>query len=314
MRNRTSRVLLIAAAWLLAGTASIAAAQIIDVEFHFTPFTGDPKEDRVRTVAGTARVYLNNVPIVEHPVREQTVPVLFAAREIAPSLWVRTATLGPLLRQGRNTLRVEFTPEDPKLAYRAQLRWAAVGDEVRRIERPGGGSATNRRDEGMDEQRGSGPLRFERNFNAPFGVPRPWHSYPPVGELSEDDRQQILRIVQSRVDAFKPDFSALYRLLADTDGIDAAKVRKAACLDKGYAAGIRLVAVPPGEIDLRTTGGPEVVVAARKGELFRPADFKPFERIRGEELQMCIGLSLQAAYPPRLIVVKPPSGRWEVVR
>ena len=305
---------LIAVAALLLVTAPVAQAQVVNVEFKFTPFVGDTKDDKVKTVPGTARVFINNVPIAVEEVRAQVVPVLFDAREIAASVWVPAASVGSVLRRGKNTIRIEFTPTDPKLPYRAQLRWASVGGEVRRTERPGGGSATNQQGEGVEEKAGPGPLRFERAFDAPFGVTRPWHANAPITTLSDAERAQIVALVQTRVDAFKPDFSGFYKLLEGNPQLEAAKVKKAACLDKGYAAGVRIAAAAPADIEVQTTGGPEVVVSARKGELYRPADPKAFERLKGDDMQMCVGMSLMVGFPPRLILVRSAAGAWEVAR
>jgi hypothetical protein len=37
-----------------------------------------------------------------------------------------------------------------------------------------------------------------------------------------------------------------------------------------------------------------------------------FARLKGEQLQMCAGIALSVAYPPRLVVAKTPTvaGRW----
>jgi hypothetical protein len=58
----------------LALSPSLAAAGVLNVEFKFTPFTGDTKEDHFESVPGTARVLLNGVPYAEQPVQEQTLP------------------------------------------------------------------------------------------------------------------------------------------------------------------------------------------------------------------------------------------------
>ena len=49
---------------LLMAAASLAPAAVINVEFKFTPFVGDPaKDDKVTTVPGKAAIFINNVPI-----------------------------------------------------------------------------------------------------------------------------------------------------------------------------------------------------------------------------------------------------------
>ena len=64
---------------------ALAAAGVLNVEFKFTPFTGDAaKEDHVESVPGQARVLLNGVPYADQPVQKQTLPVLFDEHEVFP--------------------------------------------------------------------------------------------------------------------------------------------------------------------------------------------------------------------------------------
>jgi hypothetical protein len=294
---------------------TLAAAGVVNVEFKFTPFTGDPaKADHVKTVAGKASVYLNNVPLSESDVREEEVPVLFEEREIAPSVWLPTASAGPGLRKGTNKIRVEFEPADAGSPYRAQLRWASVMDKVVKSEATGGRlSETNQSAEGVEEKDATGPVVFEREFVADFAVDRPWHHYAPVTSLSDEDKKALAALVKQRLDAFKPNFAAAYEILGKIPEIHLDEIKKAKCLDKGYAAGIRAEAQPVDRLDFVTTGNPEVVVRAKDGELYHPRDMKAFERIKSEELQMCIEVVFSALYPPRLAVVRSPAGKWEVV-
>lgn len=71
-----------------------ASAAVLNVEFKFTPYTGDPAGETVDSVAGTARVFLNGVPVIEQEVRRQTLPVMFEEREIGPAVWLPAASLG----------------------------------------------------------------------------------------------------------------------------------------------------------------------------------------------------------------------------
>ena len=89
-------------------------------------------------------------------------------------------------------------------------------------------------------------------------------------------------------------------------------MKAAKCLDKAYAAGARIAAPPAAEIEFVTTGSPEVVVRAKQGMLFFPADMSVFEKITDEDVQMCIGMALSVVYPPRLVVVRSAAGAWEV--
>jgi hypothetical protein len=293
--------------------SSAAAAKVINVEFKFTPFVGDPaKADQVETVAGHARVFLNNVPIAEQPVGQQEVPVLFEAREIAPSVWVPVDSLGSAVRKGKNTFRIEFQPADAKAPYRAQLRWASVNDASTAKGAPGRHASTNQSNEGVEDKRATGTVIFEREFIADFAADQPWHHYPAVTALSDGDKQQLTALVKARVDAFKPDFANLYAVLRGNEKIDVPALQQAKCLDKAYAAGVRIVAVPPEQIDFTTTGSSAVIVRSKTESLYSPADPAAFEKITDDETQMCISMALFGAYPPKLVVVRAPSGAWEV--
>src|SRR6185369_12718474 len=91
---------------------ALVSAKVLNVEFKFAPYVGDSKSDKVETVAGTARVFLNNVPIGEQEVQKQEVPVMFVEREIAAAVWVPVESLGPAVRRGKNTFRIDFEPTD----------------------------------------------------------------------------------------------------------------------------------------------------------------------------------------------------------
>jgi len=165
---------------LLCSTLAASAA-VINVEFKFTPFLGDPEKSKeVETVPGKARVFLNNVPIAQQDVRKDKVPVLFEEREIAPSVWVPMASIGPGLRKGKNKIRIEFEPTDPKLAYRAQLRWASVTDGETKTEEGGRVTATNQSGEGVEDKPSKGKSVLEREFTADFAKDLAWHHDPAV--------------------------------------------------------------------------------------------------------------------------------------
>jgi hypothetical protein len=42
-------------------------------------------------------------------------------------------------------------------------------------------------------------------------------------------------------------------------------------------------------------------------------DEAAFAKIEGEEKQMCAGVALMVAFPPRLVLVKTPEGSWQSV-
>ena len=106
-------------------------------------------------------------------------------------------------------------------------------------------------------------------------------------------------------------FEPIYKLLAAKPEVHVAEIRKMGCLEKAYAAGVRVPVPAATELEFSTTGS-AVVVVARKGGLY-PFDRKSFAKLKGEEMQMCAGIVLTMMYPPRLVVAKAPDGRWEVV-
>jgi hypothetical protein len=293
---------------------SLTSAAVINVEFKFTPFTGNAKQDeQVTTVAGKARVYLNNIFLAEQEVRQEKVPVLFEAREIAPSVWVPVASIGPALRRGRNSIRFDFEPGDAKASYRAQLRWAVVNDEATEQRSAGQITSTNQSGEGVEEKAAAGKLSMAREFDAPFATEYPWHRAPAVTALSSADRQALEALVKARADSFRPPFEGVYAALKTSPQIKVEDVRKSKCLDKAYAAGVRIDAPTAGQLDATLTGNAEVVLRSTSGDLFRPADPAKFQKIKGEEARMCAGMALYSAFPPRMVVARNPAGDWEAV-
>ncbi len=297
---------------LLCSTSAKSA--VVNVEFKFTPFTGDPaKQDQVDTVPGKARVFVNNALVAEQPVNKGSVPVLFEGREIGASVWLPVASLGPALRKGKNKLRIEFEPSDGKQKYRAQLRWAAVTDQVREETTADGQRSTNQADEGVDDKAAQGKLVMEREFNADFAKELPWHRYPAITTLTDADRKAIVALVKARSDAFKPNFSGVYQLLKNRPEVNIAEVQKAKCLDQVYAAGIRIDTPSAEQLDIAATGNAEVSIRRKDGDLYRPANPEAMEKIKDPSVMDCAGMVLFFAFPPRMAVVRTPAGAWEVV-
>jgi len=293
--------------------ASDAAGKVLNVEFKFTPFTGDPDAaDMVQTVPGHAVVWMNNIPVTEQDIEAEEVPVLFDEREVAASIWVPTESLGGMVRHGKNVIRIEFQPSSGKAPYRAQLRWSTVLDETSERERGNTHTVTNEADSGLDDRPATGKVVFEREFTAEFAADEEWHHWPAVTALTEDDRKALADLVAKRLAAFTPDFAAVYALIATNGGIDVDAVRKEKCLEAAWEAGIRIAAAPAGKIEYLTTGNAEVVVRAKDGPLFLPENAAAFDTITDPELQMCIGSALSGVYPPRLIVVRSKDGTWNV--
>ncbi len=111
---------------------------------------------------------------------------------------------------------------------------------------------------------------FEREFVADFARDLPWHHYPALTALGDDDKQRLAALVRGRAEWFKPDFAPLYKALAGTPELDVTGVRKAKCLDAAYAAGVRIAPPPADDLEFVTTGRPEVVVRRKGGHLFAP--------------------------------------------
>lgn len=309
MRKITGMLLL----WLLL-VAPLTRAVVINVEFKFTPFVGDPAKDQeVMTVPGKAVVSINNVMIAEQEVRAEKSPVLFDEHEVSAAVWVPMSSVGPVVRKGRNKIRVEFTPDDAGKTYRAQLRWASVTDEATEEVAPGSVKSTNQANEGVDDRKTvQGKVVFEREFAADFALDLPWHHYPAVTSLTEEDKQKIATLLKTRAEWFQPDFSAIYKAIEDNESLKVDDVRKARCLEAVYKLGVRVTAPPAGELEFTTTDGPEVVVTRKNGALFG-LDEKTFASVKDEEMQMCAGMALSVIYPGRLMAVRKPEGAWEVV-
>ncbi len=293
--------------------ATNTSAAVINVEFKFTPFLGDPSTaDHVQTVPGHAAVFMNNIPVAEQEVEQDEAMVLFDEREITASIWLPTESLGAMLRKGKNVIRIEFEPADAKQSYRAQLRWAEVHDETTESQEDGKGSATNQAGEGVDDRKVTGRVVMEKEFQADFATDRPWHHFPAITALTDGDRKQILALIQSRATAFKPGFEMIYEILESKPGMDVAALKGEKCLDKAYEAGIRVVSVPAEGIEMVTTGQAEVVVQSKEGQLFVPENPEALEKITDGDTQMCIGMALFGVYPPRIMVVKSKDGSWGV--
>ena len=80
--------------------SSWAGATVINVEFKFTPFVGDPeKDEKVTTIEGKAAIFINNVPASEQEVHADDVPVLFEEHEVAPAVWVPMSSVGPIVHK-----------------------------------------------------------------------------------------------------------------------------------------------------------------------------------------------------------------------
>jgi hypothetical protein len=289
----------------------LALGAVLNVEFRFAPYTGDPKDDQVETVAGTAHVSFNGVPFADEEVRKDEVPVMFDGREVASPIRIPVASMGPVLRKGRNTIRIEFEPKDASAAYKAQLRWASVTDQTREKDDGGRRTSTNQTDEGVESKDAKGKVVFERQFTADFAKDLPWHHQPPVTSVTDAEKEQIAAFVEERADWFEPDFAKVYEALGRQSRIPVGDVKKDRCLDAAYEAGVRVVAAPLDELEIVTTGQPEVVVRGKSGQIYG-GEGAAFEKIKDEKLQMCAGMALGVVYPSRLAVIRTAAGGWDV--
>ena len=289
-----------------------AMAAVINFEIQFTPFTGDIAKPEVQTVAGKAAVFLNNIPVAEQDVDQKAVPVLFDNREIAPAVWLPVKSMGGLVRKGKNLVRIEFVPADANAAYQSRLQWNEVTDSVSESRSGGAVTSTNRGGQGMETKKSQGKAVFEKEFTGDFATELAWHKYPSVAALSDDDRQKLVALVKERAEAFKPNFDAIYRILGSKPELQVAEIRKIGCLEKAHAAGVRVPVPAATDLEFATTGSAAVVIGRKAGWLY-PFDQKTFAKVKGEQVQMCAGVALSVAYPPRLVVAKTPGGRWEIV-
>jgi hypothetical protein len=289
------------------------SAAVINVEFKFTPFVGDPEKDKeVETVPGQAHIFLNNVPVADQEVRANKVPVLFEDHEIAPAVWVPVKSLGGVLRKGKNKIRIEFEPKEAGANYRAELRWASVTNQVTERQNGNSGTNTNEANIGVLDRKATGKVVMEKEFTADFAPDKPWHHYPAVTTLSDADKKKIAALLAERADWFKPDFAPIYKALAPNEQIQVDQIRHAKCLDAAYRDGLRLQAPSYDDLEFVTTGGPEVVVRSNKGDLFGLNE-KSFAVVKDEPTQMCAGIALSTVFPPHLVVVRNAAGAWETV-
>lgn len=304
--------LAVAVALLLLGVAP-ALAGVVNMEFRFTPYLGNPaKADNVESVPGKARVFVNNVFFAEEDIEKDKVMVLFDDRQLMGPVWITTDNMGPRLRKGKNLLRVEFTPGNPGLAYNAELHWAAVMDEAVESRSEGRYSGTNMAGPGREVKKAKGKVVLERAFIADFAQDLPWHHAPAVTALSDDDKRAIAAVVSKRAEEFTPDFAATYRILGQKGNFDIPGIKEKKCLDQSYKVGVRPAAPPADQLEITLTGNPEVVVGRKGGEELYAFDVKLFERIKDEEVMMCAAIAISAAYPSNLVMVRTPVGGWEV--
>lgn len=281
---------------------SLGFTKVLNVEFKFAAYTGDVKAATVELVPGTVRVLVNNLPFADQEVVKRATPVTPEDHAITSALWVPTESLGPILRKGKNTIRIEFEPTDVKAPYRTQLRWASILDK---------GSKANPADKGSEDKEATGKVVLERTFDAPFAVDQPWHHLPPVTAITDADKQQMVALLKARAETFKPDFAPVYAELSKDKNLKVGEIKKLKCIESVYDAGLRISPPAVEDLDFGITGNPEVVIT-RKGvrqPLFQ-FDSAPFGKIENDEVQMCAGITMMRAFPPKMVVVRSADGKW----
>ena len=90
-------------------------------------------------------------------------------------------------------------------------------------------------------------------------------------------------------------------------------MKKAKCLENAYKVGIRIKAPTLEQLEAVVSNSPELLLQGKGGSPLHPFNRVAFEKIKGDENQMCAAMALFTLYPPRLIVVRTPAGKWEVV-
>ncbi len=292
-----------------------APAAVLNVEFGFVPYTApaDPAAKQVTSVAGKAVVYLNNLVVAEQELEPRDLSVLFEERDISPAVWVPASSMGPGLRKGVNRIRVEFTPANPTQPYLARFSWSEVTDqETRTDDGAGRSTATNYGGAGKEERPVTGKVVFERGFTADFAVERAWHHYPPITAVSPADKASLIALLKERAALFKPNFAAAYKLLEKQPNLTVPAMKKAKCLENAYKVGIRVKAPTAAQLETVVTNNPELLLQGKGGSPLHPFDRAAFEKIKGDENQMCAAMALFTLYPPRMTMVRNPVGKWEV--
>lgn len=227
-----------------------------------------------------------------------------------------------MVRRGDNLLRLRFTPKDGSLPYRSQFRWLVVEDKTTTSTTAKGSMLTsNYGSEGREDQETRGPAKVQQAFQAPFARVEPWHEVPAVTALAPDDRAVILDLIRRRAALFAQDFAAAHSHLASLprDGgitLDVPEIRRLACLEAGYAAGMRVAAPAEADLQLVTTNSP-VVVARGTGEfLFRfpnePGMAERYAAIPNDK-GFCLAISFNMLFPKRLLLVKGVDGQWQML-
>ena len=301
-------------------------ARPLNVEFKFTPYLPPPKNaEKVTTVEGVAALELNGVPLAEETLEAKSALVIAPREEgieVFPAVWMNALQMQPLLRRGDNLLRLTFTPKNGAKPYRSQFVWTVIEDQTTTSTTAKGTQlTTNHGAEGREDREVSGPVTVQKTFQAPFAKVEPWHAAPAITTLTSADRAAILELLRRRAVLFTPNFEAAYRFLAtlpkdQSISLDMPQVRRLACLEAGYATGMRVAAPADADLKLITTGSP-VVVARGEGDVLmsfpnQPGMAKRFEALPNDK-GFCLAITFNMLFPKRMLLVKGMDGQWQIL-
>ncbi len=203
---------------------------------------------------------------------------------------------GPIIRKGKNSIRVEFEATDSTVEFKATLAWMFSNYDQSRVSKT----------EGADTKAGKGKITITREFTAPFVEDLPWHHYPPVQSLTETDKLSIAALLQTLANAFKPNFARVYARI----GPEAAEIRSMGCIENAYARGIRMRAASLDQLAFEVAGTPEVAVRGKGVRLFVPNDARFGDKVNND---VCLMTLFDTAFASILHVAKSPTGVWQIV-
>jgi hypothetical protein len=275
--------------------AATGSAEIVNAEFGFDMYTGDrSKQSKLKAVPGRMRVFFNDISFRNQKSFDRELAVMSGNIMSGNGIFVSRA--GPIIRKGKNSIRVEFEATDSNVEYNATLAWTFSNYDQSGVSKT----------DGTDTKTGKGKITITKEFTAPFAEDLPWHHYPSVQTLTETDKQSIAAVLQTLADAFKPNFAPIYARI----GSEAAEIRGMGCIENAYAQGVRMRAASLDQLTFDLTGTPEVTVRGKGVRLFVPNDAKFWDKVNND---ICLMTMFDSAFASVLHVVKSPAGVWQIV-